>query len=349
MTATLVDRYVFTALRRVPEQQRSDIDRELRASIDDAVDARVENGEARDAAIEHALLELGDPELLADQYAGRRQVLIGPDLFPIWRRLLLLLLSVVLPIVVGVVVIAAILDEGGVGEVIGAAVTTALTTAVHMAFWTTVVFAVLERTGVVTKDMRAAWTPADLPKYEPGWLTPGQVAANVVWPVLLIVVLVLQQFTFTDQPVLDPDNWSFWWPFLIAVLVLECVYAVWLLRRGAWSHTVTVANAALAVLFWGPVIWLVASHGFFNPAFIDGLDWGTIDPLRWLTTVCLIVAVVAGLWDIGEVAFKSERSRRGLPVPVAGTGSMIGEHGSAVAALKALPTQFRRGRSDDDN
>jgi hypothetical protein len=42
MTANLVDRYVYTALRRVPEQQRADIDRELRASIDDAVDARIE-------------------------------------------------------------------------------------------------------------------------------------------------------------------------------------------------------------------------------------------------------------------------------------------------------------------
>ena len=42
---SLVDRYVYTALRRVPQQQRSDIDRELRASIHDAVDARVQSGE----------------------------------------------------------------------------------------------------------------------------------------------------------------------------------------------------------------------------------------------------------------------------------------------------------------
>lgn len=310
MTTTLIDRYVLTALRRVPEAQRADIDRELRASIDDAVDARVENGEPRDAAIEQALLELGDPDLLADRYAGRRQVLIGPELFPIWRRLLLMLVSVVLPIVVVVAVVVQILDDAKFGLVIGTAVTTAITVAVHMAFWTTTVFAVLERTGVATADVKKDWTPADLPRHEPHGQTYGQVAAGVVWPVLLIVAIVLQQFTFTGEPVLDPGNWSFWWPLLIAVLLLECVYAVWLFRRGAWSHTVTLVNAALAVLFWAPVIWLLASHRFFNPAFIDSLDWGTVDPLNWLTTVCLIVAVASAVYDIGEVAVKAERARR---------------------------------------
>jgi hypothetical protein len=317
MTDSLIDRYVRTALRRVPERERADIDRELRASIDDAVDARVENGEPRETAIEQALLELGDPELLADRYAGRRQVLIGPDLYPIWRRLLLLLLSVVLPIVVGVVVVVTILDDGAVGSVIGAAVTATLTTAVHMAFWTTAVFAVLERTGVVRGNLRAAWTPADLPKYQPDSQTSGQFAASVAWPLLLIVTLVLQQFTFTDEPVLDPANWSFWWPFLIAVLLLECAYAVWVSRLGTWSHTVTLVNAGLAVLFWGPVIWLLASHNFFNPEFIAGLDWNTADPLDWLTTTCLIVAVAGAVYDVVEVAVKAERTRRGLPTQMA--------------------------------
>ncbi len=313
MTASLIDRYVVTALRRVPEQQRADIDRELRASIDDAVDARVENGEPRDAAIEQALLELGDPDVLADRYAGRRQVLIGPDLFPTWRRLLLMLLTVVLPIVVTVAVVVQILDDAKVGLVIGTAVTTAITVAVHMAFWVTVVFAVLERTGVAKVDVTKDWTPADLPKYQPITQSYGQVVAGVVWPVLLIVTLVLQQFTFTAEPVLDPANWSFWWPFLIAVLVGESAYVVWLFRRGAWSHTVTLVNAVLAVLFWAPVAWLLASHRFFNPDFIDSLEWKAEVPL---TTICLIVAAVAAIWDIVEVAVKAERARRGRPTPV---------------------------------
>ena len=46
MTATtLTDRYVDAAMRTVPEKQRDDLGTELRASIDDQIDARVENGE----------------------------------------------------------------------------------------------------------------------------------------------------------------------------------------------------------------------------------------------------------------------------------------------------------------
>src|SRR5690349_18471248 len=99
MTTDLVDRYVLTALRRIPESQRADIDRELRASIADAVDARVDSGEPPGEAERNALLELGDPDRLADSYAGRRSYLIGPDVFAVWRRFLTMLFTVVLPIV----------------------------------------------------------------------------------------------------------------------------------------------------------------------------------------------------------------------------------------------------------
>lgn len=209
---SLIDRYVYTALRRVPEQQRGDIDRELRASIEDAVDARVEAGEARDAAIETTLTELGDPGRLADRYAGRSNVLIGPELFPMWRRLLITLLSTVLPIVVTIGVIVQILDDPNIGKIIGEAVTAVLTVGTQMAFWVTAAFAILERTGVGRDSLKLdqRWTPKDLPKYEPNAIPLSETITGVVWAMLLIAGLVLQQFTFSAVPVLDPANWTFW-------------------------------------------------------------------------------------------------------------------------------------------
>ena len=40
-TDTLTDRYVWAVLKSLPEAKRADIDRELRASIADDIDARV--------------------------------------------------------------------------------------------------------------------------------------------------------------------------------------------------------------------------------------------------------------------------------------------------------------------
>ncbi|MFI5952325.1 permease prefix domain 1-containing protein [Cryptosporangium sp. NPDC051539] len=313
MAATLLDRYVFTVLRRVPEKQRTDIDRELRASIADAVDARVGGGDPPEAALEATLLELGDPERLADGYAGRRQYLIGPELFGVWRRILTLLVSIVLPIVVAVGVIGTLLGGGGVGKAIGVGIGTLITTAAHMGFWTTAVFAILERTGVGRDELGGEWTPAKLPRYENHHRDVATLAMALIWPLALAVALVLQQFTFTDVPVLDPANWTFWWPYLLVVLVLECGYAVWVFRRAAWDHTVTAVNAVLAIAFWVPVVWLLADHAFYNPRYVSSLDWGTADARHWLTVSGVLFALVAGVWDIVDVAIRAERTRRGLP------------------------------------
>jgi uncharacterized membrane protein len=318
---SLIDRYVFTALRRVPEQQRGDIDLELRASIADAVDARVDGGEPRDTAVEAALLDLGDPDRLADSYAGRLPHLIGPELFPIWRRLLKMLYTLVLPIVIAVAVTVQLFDDPQPGKVIGAGFSALITTAVHMGFWTTLVFAILERTDRRT-DLARAWKPADLPKYEPSVVNRGQLAAGLVWPVLLIVALVLQQFTFTREPVLDPANWSFWWPFFLAVLILECGYQFWLHRHGRWTHTVTLVNVAIGLLTTVPLVWLLASHRFFNPDFIATLSWGEIDPLTWLTNIVVVVAIAVAVWDVAEVTVRAERARRGLATKEPGSWAL---------------------------
>ncbi len=320
MTTTLVDRYVYTALRRVPVQQRSDIDRELRASIDDAVDARIEAGEERDAAIERTLTDLGDPDKLADSYAGRPNFLIGPELYPVWRRSLLMLLTTVLPIVVAVAcIIELFADDVTVGNVIGAGIGAILTVGVHMVFWTTLGFWIVERTGAGKDDLKTTWSLKDLPRYEAGVLSRGALAANLVWPGVLIAALVLQQFTFTDEPLLDPANWSFWWPALIVLFALKGAWAFWVYRVGAWTRPIAAVNAALAVATSGVAVYLLASDHFFNPAFTGFAD-ADIDLQGWVSVAVIAATVLGGLWDIVDVTLKAERARKGQPAKVPGTG-----------------------------
>jgi hypothetical protein len=317
----LVDRYVYTALRRVPEQQRADIDRELRASIEDAVDARVEAGESRDAAVEAALTELGDPDRLADSYAGRPNYLIGPALYTPWRKLTITLLSTVLPIVVAVVVIVQLFDDPDIGKVIGGAVTAILNVGIQMVFWTTLVFVVIDRSGAAKASLRTTWSVKDLPRYQPGGMTTPEMALGIAWPVMLIAALILQQFTFTDVPVLDPANWSFWWPFLIVAFALRGVYAVWVWRLGTWNRRVSVVNAVVTLLSTVPLVWLLAADRFFNPEFQQFADLGPAADVRgWLSAGIIALLVLGTAWDIVEVTLRGERARKGLPTKVPGTG-----------------------------
>ena len=82
MSTTLTDRYIAVTLNRVPPKARPDIERELRAAIADDMDARIELGEAPDAAEYAAVKELGSPTVLATRYSGRSGGLIGPELYP---------------------------------------------------------------------------------------------------------------------------------------------------------------------------------------------------------------------------------------------------------------------------
>lgn len=318
---TLIDRYVFTAVRSVPEKQRTDIDRELRASIDDAVDARVEAGEERDAAIDATLRELGDPRRLADQYSDRPQYLLGPELYPIWLRIMKMLYTIVLPIVIVVLAAIQAIVDPNIGRIIGSSIGLTLTVAAHMLFWTTGAFWILERTGNGREELTdGEWTPKDLPKYEPRSMTIPQVAAEIVWPVILTAALVLQQFTFTGEPVLDPANWSFWWPFLIVLFALKVAYVVWVYRRSAWTRAVTAVNTVIALATSIPVVWLLAEDRFFNPEWIDSLNWGEIDnPGMWLTRIVMLSVIGGAAYDIIDTGLRAERARRGLATPVPGT------------------------------
>ena len=66
----LTDRYVSATLRSIPEGQRADIEAELRASIDDAIEARLAEGVLPDDAEQGALVEVGDPDRLASGTRG---------------------------------------------------------------------------------------------------------------------------------------------------------------------------------------------------------------------------------------------------------------------------------------
>jgi hypothetical protein len=96
------NRYVATVLCSIPENRRSDVDRELRAAIDDAIEAKVEQGEQPSTAETTVLTDLGDPALLAADYSDRPLYLIGPRFYLPWLRLMRKLLAVI-PMLAGMV------------------------------------------------------------------------------------------------------------------------------------------------------------------------------------------------------------------------------------------------------
>lgn len=314
--ASYTERYLAAATRTVPERNRADLRAELQASIADAIEARTDNGEDP-ATAEHAVLTgLGDPDRLAAGYADRRQYLIGPDLYPDWVRLLKLLLWIVLPVaVVGIIARAATGATGG--ELIGATVTSMLTVGVHVAFWTTLIFVILDRTGV--RSPSTPWTVEQLPDVRPeGAVARTDLVATLIFLAIMIGAVLWDRFIGFVQvggqgvPVLDPALWPAWIGVLLAILAAETAFAIVLYRNRWWTPVLAGVNAVIAIAAGAVGLFLSSTGVLFNGAFFDAVAAGDPAGVRQIVTGVVAASfVIVALWDIADGVIKTVRQRRG--------------------------------------
>lgn len=261
MTATLTERYVHDTIRRLPVDARDDVRRELEGSIADAVEARVERGAAPAEAERLALEDLGDPAALASGFADRPLTLIGPRFFLLWWRMLKLLLWSVTPAAGAGVAIGHAVAADPVGTIIAEAIVVMISVIMHLFFWTTVVFAILDRSGA---RVTTRWTVDRLPE------APER-QGGVVDAVASLVVLALvagavlwdrfRGFAFLEDAwtsVLSTELWPWWIGGLFAIMLAEAVFVLVRATRGAWTRGLAVVRTALAVVF---VSWMATVLG----------------------------------------------------------------------------------------
>lgn len=315
--ATLTDRYIDAAMRTVPEAQRSDLAAELRASIDDQIEARVESGESPDSAERAVLTDLGDPEKLAAGYTERVLWLVGPRYYLQWWRLLKLLLWIVIPCAVFGVSLAMVLDGSTFGEIMGAIWPLALTVGVHLAFWTTLVFVVVERSEGRGKPLPfEEWTVDQLPEPRTRGAGLGDLIASLVF-LAIAAGAILWDLSIGFVPTepglsfLDPGLWPNWIFALFVLMALEAGLAVTVYALGRWTIWLAVVNGILNAAVAIPAIWLLMQGELINPEFFptiigaDGAEVGAI-----VSTVTGFGIVAIAIWDTVDGALKAARARR---------------------------------------
>jgi len=322
-TDTLTDRYVWAVLKSLPEPKRGDIERELRASIGDDIDARVVAGEESAAAERAVLLELGEPMKLAAGYTGRTLSLIGPELYADYVRLLKVLYAIVLPIAVTAYFVIQALTGATPGALVGGTIGMAISLIVHLAFWTTLMFVLVERAapGRVGAQ-KGAYTPFDpdlLPSLPVGnGAGRSDLVASLVFLLLVSVALVWQQLSSIIRdaggspiPLIDPALWSFWLPYLLVMIVAAAVFAIVLYRVGRWTWTLVAANAMISIATTVPLAALIWTGNFLNPEFTARVGWGDVFAEGSPGAVMCSIAIVAiTLWAFVDGAVKAVRADR---------------------------------------
>jgi len=314
---TLTTRYVDAAMRTVPEKQRDDLAEELKASIADQIEARTEAGEPADQAERAVLTELGDPERLAAGYTGRQLHLIGPRYYLDWWRLLKLLLWIVIPCAGAAVALGKVLSGAPVGDVISSVWVTMLTAALHVAFWTTLVFVILERTGHETMDA-APWTPDKLPEPKETGARFSDLITSLVWLLILAGAIVWDQVFglayLHDRwiPALNPALWPWTLGVFVLVIAVEAVVSFAVYARGRWTYALAAVHGILDLVTAVLAVTLIVQNSLLNPvvaaAITDAVGSDGADVPRIIAILVVAGIVVVAGWDAIDGFRKARRA-----------------------------------------
>jgi hypothetical protein len=319
----LTNSYINATLRSVPRGQRGDIERELRASIADDVDGRIEAGATPADAEFAALNQLGDPARLAANYSGRTLTLIGPNTYITYITTLKVVASTAVPIVFLVLLIVALVKKTALSSAIFGALGPALTVAVYLAVALTVMFALVDRAATRGSDASHwgnVWSPKSLPTED---RPLPKTWVETVWSLVFVIILVAGVImVHTDSPItrngkavqiLAPSLWAFWLPYFLVILLLGIVLDFVRLGVGRWHPAPTLAGTLLTLAGAIPLVVLTWQSKIVNPAFWSALNAPQFsDPGGWLS---IVVALFFMLVAIGNIADEWSKRKRNFVRP----------------------------------
>lgn len=329
-TTELTDRYVIAASQSLPRRQGREFARELEERIRDDIDARVESGSsAADTAEFDALEALGEPSRLAARYADRPPMLIGPRWYATWKRVLIITEWSAVPAITGAFLLARFIEGDVDPGLVGTTWFVLLTTGIYIAFFTTVVFAVIDRSqadDVVVPD----WSPTELRDVAGAGRAERRAGliTTFFWLAVIVGLLLWQQFgpsRWGDLggvlPVLDPALWSFWLPYFLVLVGLEALMAVWIFRSD-WTWPAATANIVLALAWAVPSVWLIVTGALFAPGFVELFEANLDADAQQVLPILLVAGIVAGaladaVLGVVKAARKARREGLGLGGPAA--------------------------------
>lgn len=278
----LVDRYVHEVGRHLPRRSRNDIETELRSTIEDTLEgyAEKQGSDVDEEMVVEVLREFGAPQQVAASYRTGKQYLVGPELFPIFKIVLIVFVSVMTALFLVTNVMAFgqpddILQR--VWELLANSVPQFISTLVGALGIIVIVFTILERVlpPLDWEDEEEDWDPASLPKVDdPAQVNRLELILGITFTVVLLVL-----FNFLPQRIgiyfyNDADGWSFisvlqegyrtLLPWINVWGIATILLRTFVLRQGRWQTGTRLAEIGVNVLGLFVLYQIFTSGTFFG-------------------------------------------------------------------------------------
>jgi hypothetical protein len=325
----LISRYIYAVVRRLPEKQREDIEKELRTLIDDMLE-QCDGSETDEVKVQKVLQDLGDPEIMAENYRSKKRYLIGPENFDKYIFILKIVLGAVFIGLSVATAVGGIFDHEPDFVNLFANYFGTLFSGLFQAFaWVTITFAIAEYNGVDikgTKQKGKAWSLSQLPLIpeKKAAISPWDPIMGILFSAIFMTVLYFEPQLFAAYfsgngsataviPIFNLQVINAYKMLFVIAFVLSVLKEVLKLMSGRWSLKLAIAIAVPSIITTILMVMIFANPTIWNPNFsaevmkhasisIDfSYIWGKF------VSAFILIMVAACILDVSTALYKGAK------------------------------------------
>lgn len=320
---SLIDRYILAVTERLPEDMRNDVAEELRSNIEDMLPDNADDNEIR-----KVLEKLGNPQKLAQDYYPTKRYLIGPSLYDSYLSVLKTVVTIAISVLICITVLDWVLKGPNTASEIDIwkslftnVVDTIISGGLQAAFWVTLIFVILERSGVNEGQLPFAknkWTIDDLPTApisKKAHIRRSEPLVSMFLTILFISVLYFKPqviavyTTFSGKrevtPLFNIESLQLYYIPLLVAAFFQLAISIWKMVQGRWTVPLAIANTVQNLASCVVITFMINDRQLFNQATFEQL--GSVFKVsasqfseHWfLGTMIFTILIFAGvgLWE----------------------------------------------------
>ena len=324
----LIDRYVYAVTENLQTDTKEDVSRELRANIEDMLP-----DDATEADVREVLEELGNPKKLASEYSEAKRYLIGPELYDNYISILKLVVFIVAAVAACVSLLedvfslttSEVLLENAIGIFVNVVVGT-FNGAVQGFLWVTLVFVILERTGVSRVGfsdgkvslLKNKWSVKDLPEIPVGTkgrISRGETLVSMIFTVIFTAVIysnahLIGIYTKSGRGItlveslFDDERLRLYMPLFLILALFQFSVSVWKFITRKWNIPLAITNTLCNIAVCILMFIMISDAALFNQGFVKKITEsvsavapGLLSILAGSIKVFIIIFVLISLWD----------------------------------------------------
>ncbi|MBW7454754.1 hypothetical protein ACFOLF_26070 [Paenibacillus sepulcri] len=294
----LVNRYIFAVTQKLPEKQRTDIEKELQGLIEDMLEERVQGREATRTDVEEVLLELGNPSELSERYRGDKRYLISPAIFSTYLSVLkMVIISIAVAMAVVFTIETFMTPSQVLHHLVSNLVSFLIVGCVQGFAWVTIMFVIIEVVNAKKRKLGIKgahdWKLSELPA-----LPDRRIRIKRAEPIasIIITVLFFVLFTFsidllgvwrfedggysTVVSFFDEEVFRGFLPMIWILLALSILKDILMMISRKWTVRLVGFEILLNMLYFVLAVFMFSDMAIWNSDFMQQLAQSGITPVR---------------------------------------------------------------------